>query len=74
MITNITEVRSNYYCVEEHCYYIDVWVDYNDDGFSVAKVYDDPLEVSCIPGKEMYFAQAIVQDEIVSLIKYILEK
>lgn len=74
MRTNITEVRSDYYDTEERCYYIDAWVDDNDNGFSVAKVYDSPLSVECIEGKEIYFSDNIVQREIVALIKDILKE
>lgn len=71
MKTNITEVRSDYYNTEERCYYIDAWVDDNDEGFSVAKVYDNPLKIECQPGREDYFSDPIVQGEIVSVIKEI---
>lgn len=71
MKTNITEVRSDYYDAEEKCYYIDAWVDDNDDGFSVARVYDNPLWIECVDGREDYFSDPIVQEEIVSVINEI---
>lgn len=37
----IDEVRSDYYCDEEKCTYIDAWYHGNEEGFSVAKVYND---------------------------------
>ena len=37
----IDEVRSDYYCEEEKCTYIDAWYHGNEEGFSVAKVYND---------------------------------
>ena len=59
MKTNITEVRSDYYNAEEKCYYIDAWV------------YDNPLRIECVDGREDYFSDPIVQEEIVSVINEI---
>lgn len=72
MVTGISEVRSDYYCTAERCYYIDAWVGNDDDGFSVARVYDSPLAIECLDGKEDFFSDPIVQREIVSVIKDIV--
>ena len=65
----ITEVRSDYYCDEERCTYIDVWENNEEEGKSVAKVYSDPLKVVCQPHRERLFADPIVQEEILLVIK-----
>ena len=67
----ITEVYSGYYDDDEHCYYIDVWVDDIEEGFSVAKVYDNPLQIECIEGQDDFFSDPMVQEEIVLVIKSI---
>ena len=71
----IQEVRSDYYCDDEGCTYIDVWDDSvvdewgEPDGFSVAKVFSNPLRVVCQPNKEKFFAEPIVQEEILNVVK-----
>lgn len=71
----ITEVRSDYYCESEGCTYIDIWIDDQDEGMSVAKVYDQPyVKVRCQPGKEMLFADPIVQEEIISVLEKYFEE
>ena len=67
----ITEVYSGYYDDDEHCYYIDAWVDDIEEGFSVAKVYDNPLRIECIEGQDNFFSDPMVQEEIVLVIKSI---
>ena len=70
----ITEVRSDYYCDDEHCYYIDVWENNEEEGKSVAKVFDNPLRITCQPGREHLFADPVVQEEIVMVVKEIIEE
>lgn len=71
----ITEVRSDYYCDDERCTYIDVWVANKEEGFSVARVFDHPrIRVECQPGKENYFADPLVQEEIVLVLEEYFEE
>lgn len=67
--STITEVRSDYYCNSEGCTYIDVWENDEDEGKSVAHVYSSPLRVECVKGQEMLFADPLVQEEILEVVK-----
>lgn len=67
--STITEVRSDYYCNSEGCTYIDVWENDEEEGKSVAHVYSSPLRVECVKGQEMLFADPLVQEEILEVVK-----
>ena len=67
--STITEIRSDYYCKSEGCTYIDVWENDEDEGKSVAHVYSSPLRVECVKGQEMLFADPLVQEEILEVVK-----
>lgn len=65
----ITEVRSDYYNEQEKCHYIDVWLEGEEEGFSVAKIYENPLKIVCQEGREKYFASPEVQEEIAKVVE-----
>jgi hypothetical protein len=67
--STITEIRSDYYCNSEGCTYIDVWENDEEEGKSVAHVYSSPLRVECVKGQEMLFADPLVQEEILEVVK-----